>query len=86
MQADEPGVPLAHYLDHPTPVRVRFHCLDCAHSHDVPILAVIDRLEERGLGNAWTGIREIARLADRPCGHCKAIRYETSPAFDLPPK
>lgn len=82
---DEPSVPLAHYLQHPG-CGVRFSCESCQASHDVPVAAVVDRLKARGLGDESTGIREVARFAERPCAHCGAMKWSTRPAFAMPPK
>lgn len=82
MPDNDPGVSLATYLAHPTPVGVRFHCMGCHASHDVPIPEVIERLRARKLGDGSTGIREVARLADRAC-RCGAVRWVTTPAFSL---
>lgn len=81
MPDNDPSVPLAHYLDHHPGVGVRFSCEACQASHDVPMLVVVARLKARGVGDEATGIRELARLADRPCPRCGAMRWETRPAF-----
>lgn len=77
----DPGVSLSHYLAEHPGVGVRFTCESCQDSHDVPMPDVIARLKERGIGGEHTGIRAVARLADRPCQRCGAMRYETRPAF-----
>ena len=81
--ADDPGVPLAHYLSDHSGVGVRFTCGACAASHDVPVAQVIARLKARGLGDEQTGVREVAKLADRACVRCGAMRWETRPAFGV---
>ena len=82
---DDPGVPLSHYLRDHSGVRVRFTCEACQASYDVPVEAVVERLQVRGLGGEQTGIREVARHAERPCRACEAMKWETRPAFSLPP-
>jgi len=82
--ADEPGVPLSHYLTHSPPVGVRFHCDGCQRWHDVDTADVVARLKAAGLGDEQTGIREVARLSRRPCARCGAVKWETRPAFKLP--
>lgn len=77
---DEPGVPLAHYREH-AGCGVRFCCGRCAWSKDVALERVITRLERQGLGDAGTGIREVARFSRRPCPSCGAQAWETRPAF-----
>jgi hypothetical protein len=79
---DDPGVPLAHYLQHPG-AGVRFHCRACQASHDVPVARVVGRLKAHGLGDEQTGVRAVAWLADQPCARCGAVRWETTPAFQL---
>lgn len=83
MADNDPGVPLSHYLDDHSGVGVRFTCQGCQASHDVPVAAVIERLKARGLGDEQTGIREVAKVAERPCARCGAMRWETRPAFSL---
>lgn len=75
---DPIGVPLAHYLRDPD-MGVRFECLACQDSFDVPTAEVIAKLKASGLGNERTGIRALARLATRPCRRCGAARWETRP-------
>lgn len=82
MEQNEPGVPLAHYLEHEG-AGVRFTCNGCQASRDVPVAAVIARLQARGLGDATTGVRAVARLAERPCARCGAMKWETRPALRL---
>jgi hypothetical protein len=50
---NDPGVPLAHYRQHSA--GVRFTCRDCQHHADLPLEAVIARLEARKLGGELTG-------------------------------
>lgn len=76
---DEPGVELAHFRQHGC--GVRFTCRDCKRHHDVDLEVVIARLQARGVGGAHTGIRTVARLAEKPCERCGATRFETTPAW-----
>jgi hypothetical protein len=80
---DDPGVPLAHYLNDHQGAGVRFYCRACHASHDVPVGRVVERLKARGLGGEETGVRAVARLADQPCARCGAMKWETTPAFQL---
>lgn len=75
----DPGVPLADYRQHRAGVRLT--CLDCMKHRDLPLDAVIARLEARGVGGEQTGIREVARFARSPCQRCGGMRFETTPAF-----
>lgn len=84
MADNDPGVPLAHFLEHHPAVGVRFTCCACQASHDVPVARVIERLKVRGIGDERTGIRAVAALAERPCAHCRAMAWETRPAWRLP--
>lgn len=79
----DPSVPLVHYLEHHPRAGVRFTCQACQASHDVPVAAVVERLKARGLGDERTGVRAVARLAERPCARCGATRWETRPSFPL---
>jgi len=74
-----PGVPLAHYRQHRAGVRLT--CRDCQLHRDLPLEAVIARLEARGLGGAHTGIRSLSGLVRRPCGRCGGTRFVTAPAW-----
>ena len=84
MADNDPGVPLAHYLQHHPEAGVRFTCDACQASHDVPVARVIERLKARGLGDERTGIRAVAKLAAQPCARCGAMRWETRPGWVLP--
>lgn len=74
------GVPLSHYREHDG-CGVRFCCLNCTRSFDVPLEKVIVRLRLRKLGGAETGICAVGRMADRTCSRCGGCRWETRPAF-----
>jgi hypothetical protein len=74
-----PGVPLGHYRQHGAGVRLT--CRDCQLHADLPLEAVIARLEARGVGGAQTGIRAVARLVRRPCARCGGWRFVSAPAF-----
>jgi hypothetical protein len=74
-----PGVPLAHYRQHRVDVRVT--CRDCMFHRDVPLDAVIARLEARGVRGEQTGIVELASLVRAPCSRCGGRRFVTGPAF-----
>jgi hypothetical protein len=77
------GVPLSHYLsDHPD-TAVRFGCTACQRSQDLDLPLVLARLKARRIGDERTGIRALARLADRPCPRCGAMRWETRPAMGI---
>ncbi|MFI4973248.1 MAG: hypothetical protein ACHP84_01770 [Caulobacterales bacterium] len=75
----DPGVPLSHYRQHGAGVRLT--CRDCMQHLDLPLEAVIARLEARGVGGGQTGVREVARYVAGPCGRCGGNRWETAPAF-----
>lgn len=77
----DPGVPLSHYLDKHAGIAVRFTCTSCMLHRDVPVLAVVARLEARGIGSAETGVREVGRLSNAPCSRCGKVRWETTPGF-----
>lgn len=79
----EPGVPLRHYLRDHEGVGVRFTCLGCQKSFDVPVAKVVARLEARGLGGEETGVCEVARFAERPCARCGATWWNTRPAIQI---
>ncbi|HJR83463.1 MAG TPA: hypothetical protein VJ775_06005 [Sphingomicrobium sp.] len=79
---DDPGVPLSYYLANHG-VGVRFCCEACQASHDVPMADVVERLKALGLGDERTGIREVARFAEKPCPRCGATRWSTRPAWVL---
>jgi len=76
---DPPGVPLAHYREHGAGVRLT--CRDCQLNRDLPLEAVIARLEARGVGDAHTCIRSLAGLVRAPCRRCGGNRFVTAPAF-----
>jgi hypothetical protein len=80
-QSDDigPGVPLAHYRRHGAGVRLT--CRDCLKHRDLPLEAVIARLEARGVGGERTGIREAAKHVRQPCPRCGGRRFETAPAW-----
>lgn len=84
--ASNPGAPLAHYLRDGEIMGVRFECLACMDSFDVPTDLVVARLKARGLGDESTGIRAVAWLSDRPCERCGAVRWETRPAYHPRPR
>jgi len=75
----DPGVPLAHYRQ--VGAGVRLTCRDCLFHADLPLEAVIGRLEARGVGGAHTGIRAVAGLVRRPCRRCGGWRFVAAPAF-----
>lgn len=83
---DDSSVPLAHYLQSHPGTGVRFTCDSCQGSRDVPLISVVERLKARGLGDEQTGIREVARFAEKPCAQCGAMKWETRPAWTLPGK
>lgn len=83
MDQDRDGVPLAHYLTEHPGCGVRFYCTSCAGNVYAPVGQVVARLKARGLGDEGTGIRAVARFAERPCARCGAMRWETMPAFGL---
>ena len=74
-----PGVPLAQYRGGLADVRIT--CRDCQLHRDLPLEAVIARLEARGVGGAQTGIRALAGLVRTPCARCGGTRFVTAPAF-----
>ncbi|HVN00387.1 MAG TPA: hypothetical protein VMT68_09240 [Caulobacteraceae bacterium] len=76
---DRRGVPIAHLRQHGAGVRLT--CLDCLLHRDLPLEAVIVRLEARGVGGRATGIREAAQFVRQPCSRCGGRRFETAPAF-----
>jgi hypothetical protein len=78
-ERDPAGVPLGHYRLHRADVRVT--CRSCLLHHDLPLEAVIARLEARGVGSKRTGIMELARLVREPCSRCGGRRFVTGPAF-----
>ena len=75
------SVPLAHYLQNDRCKGVRLTCLECMAHRDLPVSAVIGRLEARGVGGLSTGIREAAQFVREPCPKCGGRRFETAPAF-----
>lgn len=81
----EPGVPLGRYRSLGSEMGVEFHCCDCMHHWTVELEVVIARLEQRGVGGAQTGIKEVAALAERPCTRCSGRRFDTRPAFPPAP-
>lgn len=81
----DPGVPLAQYLHDPV-MGVRFECLACQNSFDLPTADVVAKLKARGLGDENTGVRELARIATKPCRRCGAMRWETRPCHRPRPK
>jgi len=81
MVDDDAGIPLSHYLtDHPG-TGVRLHCESCQYNYDVPMEKVVERLKARGSGDERTGVREVARFAERPCPRCGARRWSSRPAW-----
>jgi len=78
-----PSVPLSHYLTTHPGVGLRFTCDGCQASHDVSMEVVLDRLKHRGLGDERTGVREVAKLATRPCARCGAMAWGSRPAFSV---
>jgi hypothetical protein len=80
---DIPGVPLGHYLEHHPACAVRFYCGGCHASHEMSVMRVVERLKAQGLGNEGTGIREVARFADRPCSICGTLSWETRPSWPM---
>lgn len=79
------GVALSHYRTHGPDMAVEFRCLDCQLWFDVPLSVVISRLVARGVGGPETGIKEVARLVEKPCARCGSKRYETRPSFPQAP-
>ena len=77
--ADPAGVPLGHYREHRA--QVRLTCRGCMLHRDLPLEAVIARLEARGVGGEGTGIVALAGLVRAPCGRCGGRRFVTGPAF-----
>jgi hypothetical protein len=77
--SEEPGVPLGHYLTHEG-VDVLLICNGCQGNRILPMAGVMRRLIERRINPVTFGIREVARLIDRPCP-CGAMRWETRPHF-----
>ena len=75
---DNPGVRLAHYRDHGAGVRLT--CRDCQLHRDLPLEAVIARLEARGSGGGHTGIVELAGLVRAPCQRCGSLAV-TAPCW-----
>lgn len=74
-----PGVPLSHYRQHGAGVRLT--CRDCKAHRDLPLEAVIGRLEARGVGGERTGIVALAQLVRGPCPRCGGSRFVTAPAW-----
>jgi hypothetical protein len=74
------GVPLSHYLAHGDLYGLRFECLACQESFDVPLSEVVAKLKSQGLGDENTGVKAVGRLSTRPCGRCGAVRWMTRPA------
>lgn len=85
MSRPEPGVPLGRYRSLGPGMGVEFICRGCVHRWEVELETVIARLEQRGVGGAQTGIKEVADLAERPCAGCGARRFDTRPAFPSAP-
>jgi hypothetical protein len=80
MAAPDPaGVALGHYRQHGASVRLT--CRDCMLCLDLPLEAVIARLEARGVGGEATGIVALAGLVRAPCGRCGGRRFVTGPAW-----
>jgi len=75
-----PGVPLAHYRTH-RGAGVRVTCRDCQFHQDLPLEAVIARLEARGVGGPQTGIVELAAFVRAPCARCGGRRMATAPCW-----
>lgn len=80
-----PGVPLARYLADPE-MGVRFECLACIDSFDVPTAEVVEKLKARGLGDERTGIKAVGWLSTTPCRRCGAVRWETRPVHHPRPR
>lgn len=74
----DPGVPLAQYSGQ---ADVLLMCNGCTYVRSLPLGQVIARLRERGVGDAQTGIRAVARLMTGPCPRCGAWKWETRPDF-----
>ena len=74
-----PGVPLGFYRQHRAGVRLT--CRDCKHHRDLPLEAIIERLEARGVGGERTGIVELSRHVRAPCPRCGGARFVTAPAW-----
>jgi hypothetical protein len=74
---DNPGVPLGQYRE--VDFDVLLSCLDCLKSTILKREAVIKQLEARGTGGAHTGILELARMVQQPCGRCGGSRFDTRP-------
>jgi hypothetical protein len=79
-EAWSPGVPLGHYRSH-RGAGVRVMCRDCKLHRDLPLEAVISRLEARGVGGAHTGIVALAELVRTPCQRCGGRRAVTAPCW-----
>lgn len=73
-----PGVPLGQYRA--LGAGVRLSCRDCQLHADLPLEAVIARLEARGVGGAHTGVIELAGLVRVPA-RCGGWRFVTRPHF-----
>jgi hypothetical protein len=78
-QTDQPGAPLAHFREH-RGAGVRMTCHDCQFHCDLPLQAIIERLEARGVGGATTGIVELSRLVRTPCSRCGGREFVMAPA------
>lgn len=76
---DDPGVSLFHYRQHQA--RVGLICRDCHLHRSLDLEAVIARLIARGVGDAETGVRAIAKFVNARCPRCGGKRFETRPEF-----
>lgn len=80
MKRDEPGVPLAHYIEHHPDVGVLFSC-PCGHSLTIAMPTVLARLKALGAGDERTGIRTLGAMRTAPCPRCGRVAWETRPWF-----
>lgn len=73
------GVPLESYIDESATYGIRFTCIACMDSFDVPLLEVIARLKSTGKGDEQTGIKAVAWLSTKPCTRCGELKWDTGP-------
>ena len=76
---DARGVALGAYRQLGAGVRVS--CRDCQFHRDLPLNAVLARLEARGVAAERVGMVELAGLIRAPCRRCGSMRFTTAPAF-----
>jgi hypothetical protein len=80
---EDPGVPLAHYLDDHKGVDVLLNCNGCMAHRVLPMAGVLKRLAELGREPRKVGIREIAAYMTTPCERCGKTMWETRPHWPI---